>query len=128
MIKVYCGLVAAGKIRSITGRVLERNALPAYLFDALLGNQPLPNPLGLYHHSYVGQNRQLGGISFGTIMLTDGSDDVGGLLLSLGPFNFAFITSMDYGVSFNEPAWHRHPSVLFNVKQKGSRIVYLLTY
>lgn len=128
MIKVYCGLVAAGKIRSVTGRVLERSALSPCLFAALIGRQPLASPLGLYHHSFAGQNRRLGGLSFGTIMLTDGSDEVGGLLLSLGPFNFAFITSTDYGVRFNEPAWHRHPSLLFNVKQKGSRIVYLLTY
>ena len=74
MIKVYCGLVAAGKISSKTGRILERSTLPPHLFDALLGNGSLPSPLGLYHHSYVGQKRQLDGLSFGTIMLTDGSD------------------------------------------------------
>jgi hypothetical protein len=128
MIKVYCGLVAAGKIRSKTGRILARSSLPQYMFEALLGHSCLPSPLGLYHHSYVGQKRRLGGLSLGTIMLTDGSDDVGGLLLSLGFFNFVLITSLEYGMRFNEPRWYRHPSLLLNVKQGESRIAYLLSY
>jgi len=128
MIKAYCGLVAAGKIRGMSGRILDRSSLPPYLFDALLGHSSLPSPLGLYHHSYVGQKRRLGGISIGTIMLTDGSDDVGGLLLSLGFFNFVLITSKDYGNRFNEPTWYWHPSLLLNVKQGKARIAYLLTY
>lgn len=128
MIKVYCGLVAAGKIRSVTGRVLERSVLPSCLLDALLGIGLLPSPLGLYHHSYAGQTRRLGGISFGTIMLTEGSDDVGGLMLSLGPMNFVLITSTAYGLAFKEPKWYRHPTFLFNVRQEKSRIAYLLTY
>ena len=128
MVKVYCGLVAAGKIRSATGRVLPRSNIPSRLLDALLGINCLPSPLGLYYHTYVGQTRQLGGISFGTIKLTNGSDDVGGLILSLGPMNFVLITSMAYGIAFKEPNWYRHPTFLFNVRQGHSRIAYFLTY
>lgn len=127
MIKVYCGLVAAGKIREDTGNVLNKSSLSMDLFDALLGHHPLPAPLGLYHHSYVGQTRRLDGLKLGTIMLTDGSGDVGGFLLSLGFFEFALITSMDYGKRFNEPNWHRHPNLLLNLK-KPARIAYLLSF
>lgn len=127
--KVYCGLVAAGKIRSVSGRIIQRDAIPPYLLDALVGANFLPSPLGLYHHAYTGQKRELGGkISFGTVQLTDGSDDVGGLLLSLGPMNFVLITSMAFGRTFKEPRWYRHPTFLFDVKQNNSRAVYLLTY
>lgn len=128
LIKVYCGLVAAEKIRSSSGRILQRSVLPSYLFDALLGISSLPTPLGLYQHTFVGQTRRLGGISIGTIQLTEGSDDVGGLLLNLGPINLVLITSTAFGQSFKEPNWYRHPTFLFNVKQGNCRIAYLLTY
>lgn len=128
MIKVYCGLVAAGKIRGSSGQILQRSALPSYLLDALLGNCSLPSPLGLYQNTFVGQTLKLGGLTFGTIKLTDGSDEVGGLMLSLGPMNFVLITSMAYGRVFNEPSWYRHQTLVWNVKQGSSRIAYLLTY
>jgi hypothetical protein len=128
LIKVYCGLVAAEKIRGSSGKILQRSALPSYLFDALLGIGSLPSPLGLYQHTFVGQKLRLGGIEIGTIQLTDGSDDVGGLLLNLGPINLILVTSMAFGQSFKEPNWHRHPTLLFNVKQGNRRIAYLLTY
>jgi len=128
MIKVYCGLVAAGKIRSSSGQVLQRSALPSYLLDALLGNCPLPSPLGLYQHTFVGQTLKLGGLSIGTIKLTDGSNGVGGLMLSLGPMNFVLITSTAFGQAFKEPSWYRHQTLVWNVKQRNSRLAYLLTY
>ena len=128
MIKVYCGLVGAGKIRSLSGQALQRSALPSYLLDALLGNCFLPSPLGLYQNTFVGQTLNLGGLAFGTIKLTDGSDGVGGLMLSLGPVNFVLITSMAYGQTFKEPIWYRHQTLVWNVKQGTSRVAYLLTY
>jgi hypothetical protein len=128
MIKAYCGLVAAGKIRSSCGQILQRSALPSYLLDALLGNCSLPIPLGLYQNTFVGQTLKLGGLSFGTIKLTDGSDGIGGLMLSLGPMNFVLITSMAYGQVFKEPSWYRHQTLVWNVKQGNSRAAYLLTY
>jgi hypothetical protein len=129
LIKVYCGLVAAEKIRGLSGKVLERSSLPSYLFDALLGTSSLPGPLGLYQYTFVGQQRKLwAGFDIGTIQLTDGSDDVGGLLLNLGPINLILVTSTAFGQSFKEPNWHWHPTFLFNIKQGNCRIAYLLTY
>jgi len=128
MIKVYCGLVAAGKIRSSSGQILQRSALPSHLLDALLGNCSMPSPLGLYQNTFVGQTLKLGGLSFGTIKLTDGSDGVGGLMLSLGPMNFVLITSMAYGQAFKEANWYWHQTLVWNVKQGNSRVTYLLTY
>ncbi len=128
MIKVFCGLVAAGRIRGSSGQTLQLSDLPSCLLDALLGNTSLPSPLGLYQNTFVGQTLNLGGLSFGTIKLTDGSDAVGGLLLSLGPMNFVLITSTAYGQAFREPNWYRHQTLAWNVKQGGSRVAYLLTY
>jgi hypothetical protein len=128
LIKVYCGLVAAEKIRGSSGKILQLSALQSYFFDALLGISSLPSPLGLYQHTFAGQKRRLGGIEIGTIQLTDGSDDVGGLLLNLGPINLILVTSTAFGQSFKEPNWYRHPTFLFNVKQGRCRIAYLLTY
>jgi hypothetical protein len=128
MIKVFCGLVAAGKIRGSSGQTLQLGDLPSCLLDALLGSTSLPSPLGLYQNTFVGQTLNLGGLSFGTIKLTDGSDAVGGLLLSLGPMNFVLITSMAYGQAFREPNWYTHQTLAWNVKQGNSRVAYLLTY
>ncbi len=95
MIKVYCGLAFAGKLRSVSGKVVQRRALPRYLMDALVGTTCLPSPLGLHHHAFTGQTRSLGRtLSFGTVQLKDGSEDVGGLLLSLGPMNFVLVSSL----------------------------------
>jgi hypothetical protein len=129
MIKVYCGLVAAGAIRSSSEKVVGRDAVTSILLDALVGKSSLPTPLGLYHHAFTGQTRSLGRVvSIGTIRLTDGSDDVGGLLLTLGPINFVLITSMEFGRTFKEPNWYRHPTILINLKQGNARIAYFLTY
>lgn len=128
MIKVYCGLLAAGKIRSQSGKIQEWGSISSGLLDALMGKSNLASPLGLYHHSFAGQTRRLGGITIGTIMLNDGSDNVGGLMLSLGIANLVLITSLGFGQTFTEPSWHRHPTYLFKVRQNKSRIVYLLTY
>jgi hypothetical protein len=125
---VFCGLVAAGRIRGSSGQTLELSDLPSCFLDALLGNTFSPSPLGLYQNTFVGQILNLGGLSFGTIKLTDGSDAVGGLLLSLGPMNFVLITSMAYGQAFREPNWYRHQTLAWNVKQGNSRVAYLLTY
>lgn len=45
----------------------------------------------------MGQTLRLGGLAFGTIKLMDGADEVGGLMLSLGPMNFVLITSTAFG-------------------------------
>jgi len=127
MIKVFCGLVAAGKIRSVSGRIVQPSSLPHELLEALMGATLLEPPLGLYMHSYVGQIRK-SGLSFGTIKLTDGSDQVGGLLLSLGVMNLVLITSQRYTQTFNEPSWYRHQTLAFDAKHKGSRIRFLFTY
>lgn len=128
MIKVFCGLVAAGKIRSVSGRIEQSSSLPHELLSALMGVTLLKPPLGLYMHSYVGQIRKSGGFSFSTIKLTDGSDQVGGLILSLGIMNLALVTSQRYTQTFNEPSWHRHQTLSFDVRHKGSRIRFLFTY
>jgi len=128
MIKVFCGLVAAGKIRGVGGRVVQPDSLPHVLLEALMGTTLLQPPLGLYMHTFVGQIRTSGRISFGTIQLTDGSDQVGGLLLSLGMMNLVLVTSQRYTQTFNEPSWYRHQTLSFNSKHKGSRIRFLFTY
>jgi len=124
---VFCGLVAAGKIRSASGRIVQPSSLPHELLEALMGATLLEPPIGLYMHSYVGQIRK-SGLSFGTIKLTDGSDQVGGLLLSLGVMNLVLITSQRYTQTFNEPSWYRHQTLAFDAKHKGSRIRFLFTY
>ena len=128
MVKVYCGLVAAGKIRGIRGTIVHRDTLPPCLFDSLMGRSTLDSPLGLYMHSFVGQTRTSGGFTFGTIQLTDGSDGVGGLMLSLGVMNLVLVTSLGFGQTFKDPNWFRHPTLLFNVRQSGCRVAYLFTY
>lgn len=127
MIKVFCGLVAAGKIRSASGGLIQPRSLPHVLLEALMGATLLKPPLGLYMHTFVGQIRK-SGLSFGTIKLTDGSDQVGGLLLSLGLMNLVLVTSQNYTKTFNEPSWHRHQTLAFDAKHKGSRIRFLFTY
>jgi len=128
MIKVYCGLVAAKKIRGISGQIVQRNVLGLHLLKSLLGADYLPEPLGLYVHRFVGQELRASGLSFGTIQLTDGSDEVGGLMLSLGLMSFVLVTSQRYGRAFNNPNWHRHQSLAWNVKQGKTRVAYLFTY
>jgi hypothetical protein len=127
MIKVFCGLVAAGKIRSRSGRVVQLSSLPRSLLDALMGSMMLNPPLGLYMHSFAGQIRKTG-FSFATVQLTDGSDEVGGLLLSLGFMNFVLVTSHLYNQTFIDPSWYRHQTLSFDINQKGSKIRYLFTY
>jgi hypothetical protein len=128
LIKVYCGLVAAKKIRSISGRVLQRDALEPILLESLLGTNSLPAPLGLYVSTFVGQRVRAGGLSFSTIQLTDGSDEVGGLLLSLGVMNFVLIVSRRHGQAFQDPNWHRHQTLAWNIKGGRAKIAYLFTY
>jgi len=127
MIKVFCGLMAAGKIRSNSDRIEQLSSLPHELLEALMGVTLLQPPLGLYMHAFVGQIRK-SGLSFGTIQLTDGSDQVGGLLLSLGVMNLVLVTSQRYAQTFNEPSWFRHQTLAWNAKHKGSRIRILFTY
>jgi hypothetical protein len=128
MIKVYCGLVAARKIRGKLGKIVQREDLQPSLLRALVGIDPLPSPLGLYMNTFVGQTLIPKRLSFGTIQLTDGSDNVGGLMMSLGVLNFVLVTSPTYGQTFNEPNWHRHQTVAWSVKQAKRRVAYLFTY
>ena len=46
MIKVFCGLVAAGKIRSASGCIVQPTSLPHELLQALIGATLLKPPLG----------------------------------------------------------------------------------
>ena len=78
-------------------------------------------------HTYIGQLRSRS-LSFSTIQLTDGSDDVGGLMLSLGLMNFVLVTSPDYGQVFRDDSWYYHQALSWNVRKGRSRISYLFTY
>lgn len=128
MIKVYCGLVAAKKIRSLSGQVLDRAGLPPCLLNSLVGTDSLRSPLGLYMRTFVGQQLRPGGLSFGTIQLTDSPDEVGGLILSLGLMSFVLVTSNRYNQVFHDPNWHRHQSLAWNIRQGAVRLAYLFTY
>jgi hypothetical protein len=128
LLKVYCGLIAAGKIQTLSGNVLQRDPLEPWLLQSLMGNALLCAPLGLYTHAFSGQRLQSGRISFGTIKLTDGSDEVGGLMLSLGIMNFVLITSPKFGLAFTDPNWYRHQTLGWNVRQGRSRLAFLFTY
>jgi hypothetical protein len=128
MVKVFCGLAAAKKIRSASGRTLQPTALERCLLESLVGTTPLPDPLGLYVNTFVGQKLRPGTLSFGTIMLTEGSDEVGGLMLSLGVMNLVLVVSNRYGLTFHEPNWYRHQTLAWNVRQGNVRVVYLFTY
>lgn len=128
MIKVYCGLVAAKKIRSACGKTVERSALEPYLLNSLVGTSPLPSPLGLYMQTFVGQQLKPGALCFGTIQLADGSDDVGGIMLSLGLMSFVLVISPRYGHTFHDANWHRHQTLAWNIRQGAVRVAYLFTY
>jgi hypothetical protein len=127
MIKVFYGLVAAGKIRSASGRIVKLDSFSPSLLPALMGSTVLEPPLGLYMHSFAGQTRK-SGLSFGTIQLTDGSEEVGGLLLALGLMNLVLVTSHRYNQTFTDSSWYRHQTLAFNINQKSSRVRYLFTY
>jgi hypothetical protein len=128
MIKVYCGLVASGKIRGPAGPAISVASLEPELLKGLVGTQYLSPPLGLYMHSFVGQQRHAGGFSFGTIKLTDGSNGVGGLMLSLGLMSFVLVASSSYGKTFSDGNWYRHQALAFNIRHNNSRLAYLFTY
>jgi hypothetical protein len=127
MIKVFCGLAAAGKIRGRSGKVIQLGSLPRILFEALIGTATLEAPLGLHMHTFVGQIRKTG-LSFGTLQLTDGSDEVGGLLLSLGLLNFVLVTSNRYNQAFNDTSWFRHQTLAINIIKADSKLRFLFTY
>ena len=128
MIKVYCGLVAAKKIRSASGKTVKRNALEPCLLNSLMETSPLPSPLGLYMHTFVGQQLKPGALSFGTIQLTDGSDEVGGIMLSLGLMSFVLVISPHYGRTFHNANWHRHQTLAWNIRQGPVRVAYFFTH
>jgi hypothetical protein len=128
MVKVYCGMVAAKKIRGLSGKVVQRTDLDRLLLEALVGIASLPAPLGLYVHTFVGQTLTSKSLSFGTVQLTDGSGGVGGLMLSLGVMHFVLVTSPKYGQTFRDQNWRRHQTLAWNVKLGRARIGYLFTY
>jgi hypothetical protein len=128
LIKVYCGLVTAKKIRALSGRVVERDSIQPDLLNALVRTDSLRSPLGLYMHAFAGQQRNMGGFSFGTIKLTDGSDEVGGLMLSLGLLNFVLVISDKYNLTFSDPNWYRRQTLAWNTKHGSARLAYLFTY
>lgn len=128
LIKVYCGLVAAKKIRTLSGRIIEQDTLQPDLLNALVGTDSLCNPLGLYMHSFAWQVRNTEGVSFATIKLTDGSDEVGGLMLALGLMNFVLVTSLKFDQTFCDPNWYRHQTLAWNSRTGTARLAYLFTY
>lgn len=128
LIKVYCGLVAAKKIRGQSGTVIRNDPSEPYLLQALMGNGSLCPPLGIHMHCFPGQQLRATSISFSTIMLTDGSDEVGGLILSLGMMSLVLITSPKFGQGFTEPNWFRHQTLSWNARQGRSRFQFLFTY
>ena len=128
LLKIYCGLVAAKKIRTQSGAILQTDPLQAYLLQSLMGNASLCAPLGLHTHAFSGQQLQTGQISFSTIKLTDGSDEVGGLMFSLDLISLVLITSPKFGEAFTEPNWYRHQTLAWNLRQGQSRIGFLFTY
>src|SRR6266704_1523381 len=109
-----CAIITTQSCHHLTLRLVQPDSLPHVLLEALMGTTLLQPPLGLYMHTFVGQIRTSGRISFGTIQLTDGSDQVGGLLLSLGMMNLVLVTSQRYTQTFNEPSWYRHQTLSFN--------------
>jgi hypothetical protein len=121
MVKVYCGLVAAKKIRSKSGQMLKGTELDPQLLQALVGNIALPAPMGLYIHRFAGQTVAAKRLQFGTIQLT-GSDGVGGFMLSLGVMNFVLVTSQRYGETFYEKNWYRHQELAWNLKSGQNRM------
>jgi hypothetical protein len=128
MVKVYCGLTAAKKIRSASGKTAQPAALDRHILESLVGTAALRGPLGLYVNRFVGQTLRPGTLSLATIMLTDGSDELGGLMLSLGVMTFVLVVSNRYGRTFHDPNWHRHQTLAWNVRQGNVRAVYLFTY
>jgi hypothetical protein len=128
LLKVYCGLFAAGKIRGLSGRVLQRSELDVSLLKTLVGESSLPVPLGFYTHTFVEQTLRANALRFGTIQLKDGSDEVGGLMLSLGIMALVLVTSPKYGQDFRDKSWYRHQTIAWNVKQENRRLAYLFTY
>jgi hypothetical protein len=127
MIKVFCGLLAAGKIRGISGKIAQLESVPRVLLETLMSSTTLESPLGLYMHSFVGQIRKTG-LSFGTLQLTDGSDGVGGFMLSLGLMNFVLVTSPYYNQTFTDLSWYRHQTLAINIIKDGSKLRFLFTY
>lgn len=128
LIKVFCGLVAAGKVRAKSKRVISLDEIHPFLIPALMGTQELREPFGLYHHSFVGQTRRSGGFSFAPIQVLDGSDTIGGLIFSLGLMNLVLIATDAYGKAFSDSNWYWHPSGLFNGRKDRSRMRFDLTY
>lgn len=128
LIKVFCGLVAAGKIRSQSGRSIGIDALSKDLLQSMLGYASLVSPLGMYMSIYPGQRLNPDGLSFSTLKLMDGSDDVGGLMLSLGVLDFILVTSPHYGQTFSNAQWTRHHWMPWSVEQNNSKLGYVLTY
>lgn len=128
LVKVFCGLTAARKIRGASGVPRPRSDLSPALLNALVGNTVLTPPLGIYSHAYPGQEREPRDLAFSTIKLSDGSDEVGGLFLSLGVMNFVLVTHSGYGTRFSDPHFFRHPPALFNVDTAEATLGFLLTY
>lgn len=128
LVKVFYGLVAAGKIKGAGGRVTNLSEIHPALLKTLLDGEDLPTPLGIYLNYFVGQDLRHGQVTFGTIHILDGSDDVGGLILHLGGLSLVLITSMKFGTSFTQPNWMPNPSLAINVHQGRNRVVLLLTH
>ena len=113
LIKVFCGLVAAKKVRGTTGKLNQRSELEQDLIPALFGTVPLRPPLGLYVNTFAGQILEPGHLSFATLQYTDGSGDVAGLVLTLGVVNFLLITSPRFTLDAPSKArWHRHQTLV----------------
>lgn len=126
LIKVYCGLVAAGRVRAASGRTIPLTEIDEYLLHALIGSVTLCPPLGLYTpNAFIGQQLRATTFSLAPIQATDGSDEVGGLVFSLGMLNLVLVATQKFGEAF---AGWRHPGPILNLNHGASKFGFLFTY
>jgi hypothetical protein len=127
LIKVFCALVAAGKIKGQNDKPVPSSMVSTDLVRTLLGQASLVPPTGLYVEAYPGQQLS-NGIRFSTIKLPSKPDEVGGLIFHLGMLAFVLVTHPGYGKLFSDDRWRYRPSHIWKLRQMGSSIDYLLTY
>ncbi|MCK1577795.1 hypothetical protein [Bradyrhizobium sp. 174] len=126
--KVYCGLTAAGAIRGQSGEI-KATATISHLLRSVAGLELLPKPLGLYFHHEPGLKLTASSMKFGTLKLTDGSDDVGGLILSLGLMSLVLVASTKYCPGgFYDSNWHRHVITPIKINNRLKKVFWVCTF
>jgi hypothetical protein len=127
MVKVYCGLVAAHAIRGADGKYVDVSEITP-LLPSLIGESCLNPPFGLYFFHYQGQNLTAKQGQISTIQISDGSGDVGGIILALSVLNVVLVTSNKFGHVFTNENWHRHLNVPWNINMPFRRCAYVFTF